>query len=65
MNVYLPHDGVYGTPLNADGSPAAYHAFGSVVVGVVLVTAMVMLTVYWIFRDTRRKYEMAGRREHL
>ena len=65
MNVYLPHNGVFGTPLEPDGSPAPFYAFGGVIAGLALVVSLVMLTVYWIFRDTRQRYEKAGRRRRL
>lgn len=60
LNVQVPHNGVAGTPLNPDGSPASYKAFGGVLAGLIAIVGFVMLYVYWAFRDARKKYE--GRR---
>ena len=60
LNVQVPHNGVAGTPLNPDGSTASYKAFGGVLAGLIAVVGLVMLYVYWAFRDARKKYE--GRR---
>lgn len=57
MNVHVPHTGVWGTPYNEDGTLAGYTTLACVLAGFVVIAALMIFLVYWVFKSTRKTYE--------
>lgn len=60
-NVKVPHNGTdEDHTVNSDGSPAAYYVFGIVLIGVLIIIALVIGVVAWIFKASRKSFENGG-----